>query len=143
MKKKKIIVVVSGYFDPLHQGHLEYFEKAKKLGDILIVIVNNDKQAILKKGVFYFNENERLKIISCIKGVDEVVLSIDDEKTIHKTLEMIKPDIFAKGGDWNINNLPKEEKEICEKLGIQIIDGLGKKIIFYKIVSKIKSNSEK
>jgi len=124
--KEEIIVVASGYFDPLHVGHLENLELAKELGDKLIVIINNDKQAALKKGKSYMSEKDRMKIISSLKVVDDVVLSIDEDKSICKTLEMIKPHIFAKGGDRHAREIP--EGEICKKYNIKIIDGLGKKI---------------
>ncbi|MEK6952489.1 MAG: adenylyltransferase/cytidyltransferase family protein [Nanoarchaeota archaeon] len=123
---KKIIVAASGYFDPLHAGHVEYLEKAKALGNKLIVIVNNTKQAVLKKGYEFMPLEERIKILKALKFVDEVVPSIDEDASVVNSLEMIKPDIFAKGGDRVIGNIP--EKEICSKLGIKIIDGLGEKI---------------
>lgn len=120
------LVCVSGYFNPLHCGHIEYFENSKKLGTKLIVIVNNDKQAILKKGSTFMNENERLKIIRSLKIVDFAVLSIDEDRTVCKTLESIHPDIFTNGGDQSNDIIP--EKEICEKLGIKLVDGMGDKI---------------
>jgi len=119
-------VVVSGYFDPLHVGHLENISLAKKLGDHLIVIINNDKQAILKKGDSFMKEEDRMKIISSLKDVDEVVLSIDKDLTVCRTLEKVNPDIFAKGGDRTVGEIP--ESRMCEELGIDIVDGLGKKI---------------
>ena len=122
----EIIVCVSGYFNCLHQGHLEYLELSKKLGDKLIVIVNNDKQSILKKGSSFMNENERLKIIRSLKCVDFAVLSIDEDRTVCKTLESVRPHIFTNGGDQFNNIIP--EKVICEKLGIKLVDGLGDKI---------------
>ena len=121
-----IKVVISGYFNPLHVGHLEMIEKAKKLGDYLIVIVNNDEQVKVKKSFPFMNEEDRCKIMSSLKFVDEVFLSIDKDATVCKSLEKISPDIFAKGGDRNIGNIP--EKDICDKLNIKIIDGLGDKI---------------
>lgn len=120
------IVVASGYFDPLHVGHLEYLEKAKQLGNKLIVIIDNDIQTKLKKGVPFMSQEDRMKIISSLKCVDEIFLSIDEDKSVCKSLEKIKPDIFAKGGDRTIGEIP--ETPICKELGIQIIDGLGKKI---------------
>ena len=120
------IVATSGYFDPLHIGHLECLELAKKLGDKLIVIVNSDLQAKLKKGKSFMNENDRMKIISALNCVDEVFLSIDKDKTQCKSLEYLKPHIFAKGGDRMLNEIP--ESKICHQLGIQIVDGLGDKI---------------
>lgn len=121
-----VVVATSGYFDPLHVGHLECFELAKKLGDKLIVIVNNDKQAMLKKGFSFMNQEERLKIVKSLRMVDDVVLSIDEDRSVCKSIEMVKPDIFAKGGDRNSGNIP--EKEVCDKIGCKIIDGLGNKI---------------
>lgn len=120
------IVCCSGYFNPLHQGHIEYFERSKKLGDKLIVIVNNDEQAILKKGSSFMPEKERLKIIRSLKIVDMAVLSIDTDRTVIKTLNCVRPDIFTNGGDQFNDIIP--EKEICDKLGIDMVDGLGNKI---------------
>jgi len=91
-------VAISGYFDPIHIGHLEYIKLARELGDYLIVIVNNDKQAVLKKGKSFMCEDDRLQIVSQIKGVDEAVMSIDEDGTVCKTLDSIKPNIFANGG---------------------------------------------
>jgi cytidyltransferase-like protein len=120
------IICCSGYFNPLHAGHIEYFEKSKELGTKLVVIVNNDKQAILKKGTSFMPENERLKIIRSLKVVDMAVLSIDEDRTVCKTLESVRPDIFTNAGDQTNDKIP--EKSVCEKLGIQLVDGLGEKI---------------
>lgn len=124
--KKDTVVVTSGYFDPLHRGHLELFSRAKKLGTKLIVIVNNDDQAKLKKGFSFMPAKERLAIISSLKMVDKAILCIDKDRTVCKTLESLKPHIFAKGGDSTLDNVP--EKEICEKFGIRLALGLGDKI---------------
>ena len=129
MKKehhKEIIVAVSRYFDPLHVGHLEYFELAKKLGDKLYVIVNNDFQAVLKKQKSFMNENDRLEIIKSLSIVDNALLSIDQDKSVSKTLEKIKPDIFGNGGDQIIGSILEEET--CIRNNIKIVDQLGKKI---------------
>lgn len=123
---KKTTVAISGYFDPLHIGHLEYIKLAKALGDHLIVIVNTDKQATLKKGKSFMCEDDRLQIVSQIKNVDEAYLSIDEDKTVCETLAKIKPDIFANGGDRSVGEVP--ESTVCDKYGIQMIDGLGNKI---------------
>jgi cytidyltransferase-like protein len=119
-------VAISGYFDPIHVGHLEYIIEAKKLGDKLIVIVNNNHQCVLKKGKPFMDENDRVTIVSSIKYVDEVFLSIDIDKTVCKSLEKIKPNIFANGGDRKNYEIP--ESVICNKYNIEIIDGLGEKI---------------
>ena len=128
MQKLKYMktVAISGYFDPVHVGHLEYIKEAKKLGDKLIVIVNNNHQCVLKKGKPFMDEKDRVIITSSIKYVDEVFLSIDEDKTVCKSLEEIKPDIFANGGDRKNFEIP--ESIICKKYDIKIIDGLGEKI---------------
>jgi cytidyltransferase-like protein len=122
------IVCVSGYFDPIHVGHLEYFKKSKKIGNKLMVIVNNDQQAILKKGKPFMPVDERIKIIEELKCVDIVVKSIDTNRTVCKTLETVepKPDFFCNGGDQNNNTIP--ETEVCLKRGIELRDGFGDKI---------------
>tara|TARA_B100001113_G_scaffold273135_1_gene227808 strand:+ start:667 stop:1071 length:405 start_codon:yes stop_codon:yes gene_type:complete len=119
-------IAVSGYFDPIHIGHIEYLEMAKNLGDYLIVIINNDYQCKLKKNTFFQTELDRLRIVESLKVVDECVLSIDTDKTVCSTLEMIKPDIFANGGDRTLNEIP--ESKIMKKYNIKMVDGLGKKI---------------
>ena len=120
------IVCVSGYFNPLHYGHIEDFEKSKELGTKLVVIVNNDIQACLKKGSSFMPQEERLKIIRSLRMVDTAVLSIDEDRTVCKTLECVRPNIFANGGDQLNDLIP--EKSICEELGIALYDNLGKKI---------------
>lgn len=120
------IVCVSGYFNPVHIGHIEYLQRAKDLGTKLFVIVNSDKQSFLKKGTSFMPEAERLKIIRSIGCVDAAIIAVDDDRTVCKTLTLIHPDIFANGGDQNNNTIP--EREICEKLGIKLVDGLGDKI---------------
>jgi len=117
-----IRVATSGGFDPLHIGHIRLFKEAKKLGDKLIVILNTDDFLLRKKGFVFMSQDERKEVIEGIKWVDEVVLSIDRDQTVCKTLEMLKPDIFAKGGEWTPVNLP--EKEVCDRLGIKIVYGL-------------------
>ena len=120
-------VVVSGYFNPLHVGHLEMIKMAKDLGDYLIVIINNDEQVRLKGSFPFMNEADRVEIIRNLKYVDEVFLSIDNDKTVCKSLEELKPHIFANGGDRkSLGDVP--EYEICQRLNIEMIDGLGKKI---------------
>jgi len=119
------LVAVSGYFDPLHVGHLEMIREAGKLGDV-VVIVNNDEQAILKKGKYFMCEEDRIKIMNSLKGVFKVVLSIDKDKSVCKTLRLIKPDIFANGGDRHQGEIP--EAIVCKELNIEMVDELGKKI---------------
>jgi cytidyltransferase-like protein len=125
-QKKETVVAVSGYFDPVHVGHIELFQKAKDLGDKLVVIVNNSHQAHLKKGHEFMPFKERVKIIQSIKYVDKVFESIDTDRTVCKSVEAVHPDILANGGDRNRGNLP--EAETCDRLGIKMVDGLGEKI---------------
>ena len=119
-------IAVSGYFDPIHVGHIEYINNAKKLGDWLVVIVNNNNQCTLKKGKYFMDEKDRVLIVKNIKAVDEVFLSIDEDKTICKSLKKVNPDIFANGGDRKNYEIP--ESKVCKENNIQIIDGLGDKI---------------
>ena len=131
MKKKAIIV--SGYFNPIHKGHLEYFNKAKENSDKLFVIVNSDLQRELKRSKAFQDEEERMIIVSNIKAVDKAILSVDKESTVCATIEKIVNEYgneyelaFANGGDQNNDTIP--EKPICEKLNVHLIDGLGDKI---------------
>lgn len=120
------IIVTSGYFNPIHIGHIEYLKLAKNLGGKLIVILNNDEQARLKKSKSFMPLKERKIIMEAIEYVDEVFVSIDKDLSVCKSLEAIKPDIFAKGGDRFNYEIP--ESKVCKRLGIKVIDGLGKKI---------------
>ena len=122
----KVKIAVSGYFDPIHVGHLEYLKMAKALGDFLVVIVNNNQQCVLKKGKFFMDEKDRLEIVKAIKYVDEVFLSVDDDRTVCKSLELIRPNIFANGGDRSTDEVP--ESSVCKKYKIEMVDGLGEKI---------------
>jgi len=130
------VVAVSGYFDPIHVGHLEYLKMAKNLGDKLIVIVNSDHQAGLKKGTSFMPEDDRLEIVKSLRCVDEVFLSIDKDKSVCKSLEYLKPDIFANGGDRSLNEIP--ETAVMKKYNIEMIDGLGMKIRSSSKITGIK-----
>jgi len=126
LKKQKKVVVTSGYFDPLHHGHIDLFKLSKKLGDHLIVVINNDNQTIQKKGFCFMPASEKAKIISELACVDQVFISIDEDQSQIKTLEYLKPHIFAKGGDRYAYEIP--ETPTCKKHGIEIIDGVGAKV---------------
>ena len=131
MKPKAIIV--SGYFNPLHKGHLELFEKAKGAGEELWVIVNSDLQRALKESKEFMDENERLIIVNAIKFVDKALISIDKDKTQRETLAHLADNFsenfqlfFANGGDQNNESIP--EVPICMEKGIELLEGLGDKI---------------
>ena len=132
MSKQKAIIV-SGYFNPIHKGHLEYFNNAKTKADKLFVIVNNDHQRALKGSREFQDENERMIIVSNIKAVDKAILSIDTDRTVCKTIESIAGEFgnefdlgFANGGDQNNDTIP--EREVCDMMNVALIDGLGDKI---------------
>lgn len=131
MKPKAIIV--SGYFNPLHKGHLELFEKAKAAGDTLWVIVNSDLQRELKGSKAFMEEEERLTIVSAIKYVDKALISLDKDKTQCATLAFLAKEYtaefdlyFANGGDQNNESIP--EVAVCKEKGVGLIEGLGAKI---------------
>ena len=131
MKKKAIIV--SGYFNPIHKGHIELFHNAKLHGDKLIVIVNNGKQRLLKGSKEFMLEEERLLIINELEVTDIVMLSIDKDSTVCKTIEKVYNNYsnlynlyFANGGDQDNKSIP--EVSTCDSLGIKLIEGLGDKI---------------
>jgi D-beta-D-heptose 7-phosphate kinase/D-beta-D-heptose 1-phosphate adenosyltransferase len=131
MKKKAIIV--SGYFNPIHKGHIAYFNNAKALCDTLFVIVNSDFQRGLKGAKEFQNEAERLFIVQNIKAVDKAIVSIDEDRTVCKSIRFLYENNketydfgVANGGYQNNNSIP--EVPVCQELGIQLIDGLGDKI---------------
>tara|TARA_B100000214_G_C23775876_1_gene538983 strand:- start:47 stop:466 length:420 start_codon:yes stop_codon:yes gene_type:complete len=129
----KKAIIVSGYFNPLHKGHLELFQEAKERSDMLMVIVNSDLQRKLKGSKEFMLEDERFQIISSIKYVDFAMISIDKDKTqiesikeIYKIYNKTHHLAFANGGDQNNDTIP--EARICKELGVYLIDGLGDKI---------------
>ncbi|KKQ20557.1 MAG: Cytidyltransferase-related enzyme [Parcubacteria group bacterium GW2011_GWA2_37_10] len=126
----KKIVIVSGYFNPLHIGHVHYIEGAKKLGDFLIAIVNNDEQVKIKGSMPFLSENERVEIVKSIKYVDVVYLSIDKDETVSKSLEAVAEKypgqlILARGAGRNADNVSESEKQFCKKFNIETIYGVG------------------
>lgn len=131
----KKIVITSGFFNPIHIGHINLFRESKKLGDFLVVIVNNDDQVKLKGSFPFMPAHERLGVIKALKYVDEVFLSEDffidgKEVPIPKSLQIIAERypgelIFAKGGDRDINHIPWQEKEVCDKFNIKVVTNVG------------------
>lgn len=130
----KTLVIVSGYFNPLHKGHVEYLYRSKELGDSLLVIVNNDVQRALKGSKPFMSESERRTIIQALKPVDYSVICIDQSRSVSETVQQVYTDfkdrydrfIFANGGDQTEQTIP--ETEVCNKLGIEMVFGLGDKI---------------
>jgi len=124
------VVICSGYVNPLHSGHVKYLEEASRLGDHLVMIVNSDKQVEIKGSVPFMNQDERLKIVQALRCVDLAVISKSQDSTVCSDLALINllknegdTLVFAKGGDRIKGNVPEEE--ICEKLGIEIVYGVG------------------
>ena len=130
---KQKAIIVSGYFNPIHKGHIEYFHVAREFADKLIVIVNNDYQRKLKGSKEFMKEDERVMIVKELKIVDYVYLSIDKKKDVSLSIKKINEELsnqyeilFGNGGDQNNDTIP--EANICKELNIKLIDGLGDKI---------------
>ena len=124
----KKIVWTNGCFDLLHVGHVRYLQNAKKLGDLLIVGLNSDESIKKLKGPSrpLQPEDERAEILSSLEFVDYVL--IFPETSVENYLEMFKPDVFAKGGDYTLEKLNQSERKIVEGYGgkialINLIEG--------------------
>jgi D-beta-D-heptose 7-phosphate kinase/D-beta-D-heptose 1-phosphate adenosyltransferase len=135
MEKIKTLVIASGYFNPVHKGHIDYLTQSKELGDKLFVIVNNDQQREMKGSKEFMNEDERKLVIETLKPVDWAVVAIDkNNRQVDKSIEMIhmlykdefENFIFTNGGDQTEQTIA--EDAICRKLGIKMVFGLGDKI---------------
>lgn len=124
----KIVVAVSGGFDPIHIGHVRLFKEAKKFGDELVVILNNDNWLNKKKGFSFIPDQERKEIIESIKCVDRVILTKHgpdpEDMSVCRELEELKPDIFANGGDRVENNVP--EVPVCQTINCKMVFNIGK-----------------
>jgi D-beta-D-heptose 7-phosphate kinase/D-beta-D-heptose 1-phosphate adenosyltransferase len=128
-KKKPRVVAVSGGFDPIHIGHVRMFNEAKKLGDKLVIILNNDNWLRKKKGMAFMPDHERKEVIEALAAVDEVFLTSHPENpedmSVCAELEKLRPHIFANGGDRkNENDIP--ESVVCKKYGIQMVFNIGR-----------------
>lgn len=127
-KKKKIVVAVSGGFDPIHIGHVRMFEEAKALGDELVVIINNDNWLKKKKGYAFMPETERKEVIEALRAVDRVVLTKHgaeaEDMSVCDALREVRPDIFANGGDRKEDNVP--EVPVCAEIGCEMVFSVGR-----------------
>jgi len=125
--------VVSGYFNPLHVGHLDMMEAARRLADALVVIVNNDAQQVLKKGKIITSETDRLRIVEALRVTDAALVAVDDDGSVAASLEVIHsayPGVeltFCNGGDRSpdADPVPSTEARVCERLGIAMMWGVG------------------
>jgi glycerol-3-phosphate cytidylyltransferase/D-beta-D-heptose 7-phosphate kinase/D-beta-D-heptose 1-phosphate adenosyltransferase len=124
------IVIVSGFFNPLHGGHLDMIEAAARLGDQLIVIVNNDVQQVIKKGKVILDQRNRARLLGALRDVDEVMIAVDDDPTVIESLRAVAqkyPDdelVFANGGDRDSEKVTPET-EICHEYAITMLFGVG------------------
>ena len=127
MKKDTIVVAVSGGFDPIHIGHIRLFREAKKLGDKLIVILNNDNWLRNKKKQIFMPEEERRELIAALAGVDQVVLTEHpadpEDMSVCAELKKLRPHVFANGGDRHEHNIP--EFAVCEEIGCKMVFNVG------------------
>ncbi len=125
----KKVIIASGYYNPIHIGHINLLREAKKFGDILVVIVNNDEQVKVKGSAPFMSEKERIEIVKAVRYVDEVSLSIDKDGSVCESLKAIAKNyagyelFFANGGDRHQGNIP--ETKICKEFNIKIIDNVG------------------
>eukprot|EP00927_Polykrikos_kofoidii_P018816 TRINITY_DN1876_c0_g2_i2.p1 TRINITY_DN1876_c0_g2~~TRINITY_DN1876_c0_g2_i2.p1 ORF type:complete len:174 (+),score=29.92 TRINITY_DN1876_c0_g2_i2:102-623(+) len=120
------VVVAAGLFDPLDSSHIRYLQKSKDLGHSLIVIIHNDRQAVLQKGRAFMPARERVRLVRSLGCVDMAIESTDDDTSVCKSLSMIHPDIFCINGGLSTTEFP--EAAVCSKLGIRVIDVLGEKV---------------
>lgn len=136
-RQGKVVVAVSGGFDPVHIGHVRMFNEARKLGDELVVIMNNDNWLMLKKGFVFMPEHERREVIENFASVDRVVITGHEEGTtdisICNDLRMVRPHIFANGGDRKHDNIP--EVAVCDEIGCTMMFNIG-------AGGKVQSSSE-
>ncbi len=128
-RREPVVVAVSGGFDPIHVGHVRMFEEAKKLGDKLVVILNNDHWLRKKKMHVFMPDHERKELIKAIGVVDDVVLTghgpDPDDMSVCETLRIVRPHIFANGGDRRPDMDPVPEVEVCEEIGARMIYNIG------------------
>jgi len=127
-EKKEVVVAVSGGFDPVHIGHVRMFEEARKLGTKLVVILNNDNWLMKKKGFVFMPESERAEVIRGFRAVDDVFITVHgenpDDMSVCTELRLVRPNLFANGGDRTKDNIP--EISVCDEIGAEMIFGIGK-----------------
>ncbi len=130
MTSKPVGIILSGYFTPLHIGHLDMIDAAAEKGDTVIVIVNNNAQQMIKKGKVIMDEADRLRIVQSLRRVDDALVAVDQDRTVSESLKVVAsryPNhdlIFANGGD-RVNNEVVPETPVCEELGIEMVFGMG------------------
>ena len=149
-KSTRKIVITSGFFNPIHIGHINLIREAKKLGDFLIIIVNNDEQVKAKGSVPFMVDKERAEIVKALRYADDIVVSVDKDESVAESLKLVAQKYpgelyFAKGGDRNSNNIPELEVRVCKEYNIKIINGVGGDKIqssSWLLSNTIKSNNK-
>jgi len=125
--RERIIVATSGGFDPIHIGHVRLFQEAKKLGDELVVILNNDNWLLKKKGYVFMPQEERIEILQALDVVDRVILSRHspnpEDMSVCRELQELRPHVFANGGDRKEDNVP--EVMVCDEMGCRMVFNIG------------------
>lgn len=126
------VAIVSGYFNPLHIGHLRMIKAARELAPHLVVIVNNDRQQLLKKGRILMSEDDRLAIVAELRCVDEAFVAVDEDATVVASLRRVReqhPDaelLFCNGGDRShAADVPSAETHLTDEIGLQMVYGVG------------------
>lgn len=125
------IVIVSGYFNPIHPGHLDLISEAKKLGDFLVIIVNSDDQVRQKASIPFMDEDARLRIVSDLKDVNMAFVAVDEDTCVTKSIDLINsyfptfPMVFANGGDRNQSTHTSNEIRYCKDNDIELAYGVG------------------
>jgi cytidyltransferase-like protein len=134
VRGKSRIVVASGHFTVLHEGHINYLEAARSLGDCLVVVINSDLQVVLKQTIPCLNQWERLRLVRALRCVDWATIAIDKDRSVCETLRSLwpRPHVFANGGDVTVENC--REEEVCRSLNIETVYGVGG--------GKVRSSSE-
>ena len=127
--QSKKIVAVSGGFDPIHIGHVRMFEEAKKFGDHLVVILNNDNWLRAKKGYVFMGEKERKEVIKALRMVDEVFVTKHaknpNDMSVCRELRLVRPHVFANGGDRRPDVDPVPEVGVCKEIACKMVYNVG------------------
>jgi len=127
----KTVAVISGHFSPIHAGHLDMIEAAAELGETVVVIVNNNEQQILKKGKVLMDEQDRLRIVSALRVVDDAFVAVDSDATVSESLRLVfskYPEhriIFGNGGSDRSTDDEVPESQVCAEIGIEMVYGVG------------------
>jgi glycerol-3-phosphate cytidylyltransferase/D-beta-D-heptose 7-phosphate kinase/D-beta-D-heptose 1-phosphate adenosyltransferase len=128
--KKKVAIIVSGYFSPLHVGHLDLIDEASARSDEVIVIVNNNTQQMMKKGKVILDEVDRLRIVLALRAVDHAFIAVDDDRTVSASLGKVAAEfpeyqlIFANGGDRSSDEVVPETA-VCRENNIEMVFDMG------------------